>query len=180
MDISRGFCSCSHCQLCFLWSLQPLPLFTFTLFSSFPPIFNGSQYTSSYPWPVQLLCFWILLKLRHPLFLFLLPEVSWSSGTVTNMFHIGDGTLSCVFSFMCLSVRSVFPAGEKPCILCVSEPGLLAFTWCAPIADTLSPSMCHSLFLLGRSNCFVLQCGTFFLFHSSVGGFVGCLLNLDL
>jgi hypothetical protein len=40
--------------------------------------------------------------------------------------------------------------------------------------------MCHSLFLLGRSNCFVLQCGTFFLFHSSVGGFVGCLLNLDL
>jgi hypothetical protein len=53
VDVSRCFRSCSHRQSCLIWSPKPLLSLSLSFFSSQPPIFNSSQYTSSSPRPAQ-------------------------------------------------------------------------------------------------------------------------------
>jgi hypothetical protein len=64
--------------------------------------------TSSCTRPAQWFRFWILLKLHHPLFLFLLPQVPWGSCTVRKVFHKAGGPPFCVFLSMHSCVGSVF------------------------------------------------------------------------
>jgi hypothetical protein len=108
----------TYCPLCIAASfLIPLyvdvsrcfpPSVLFNLVPSNPSVALPFPFLLSTPHFQQLLslacpgvCFQILVNLHQPLFLLLLPRVPCSNCTFTNVFQVGEGPPSCVFSFMC-------------------------------------------------------------------------------
>jgi hypothetical protein len=118
VGVQRSFSAYLCCGCALLWSVQPLPFLSLTLYPPPPsPFFNSFQYTSSYPLPSQMSCFMILLMLCHSLFLSLFPRVPWSSSIVTNMFYTWVCIWSCLFLCICLSLD--LPCmRENMCLLC--------------------------------------------------------------
>jgi hypothetical protein len=101
VDISRCFRSCSHHQSCFIWYPQPLLSLSLSPFSSQPPHFQQLSIHILLSLACPVVGFRILVNLHQPLFLFLLPRIPCSNSTFTNVFQVGEGPPSCVFSFMC-------------------------------------------------------------------------------
>jgi hypothetical protein len=69
-----------------LWSVQPLPLLSFTLL---PPNPHFSTAFNTHPYILYLhIMFHNIVDALSSLFLSLLPQVPQSTSTVTNMFYI--------------------------------------------------------------------------------------------
>ncbi|XP_073897711.1 uncharacterized protein [Castor canadensis] len=89
-------------------------------------------------------------------------DILGGSCTVRNRLPIAEVPKSSrAPSCMHSSAVSMFHVCEKTGALCVPEPAVLTFTWCAQTAAIPPPSRSHSFFLPKTSTCTALQHGTF-------------------
>jgi hypothetical protein len=129
-----------HCEYTLLWSVQSLPLLSFTLLL---PSSHLSIAFNTHPYILYLHRCYMLWYGWSSIILFFSPHPSSSKFHYYNLvLHRSLYMIMLIFVYMYIFL-SIFHILEKTGGLCLSEPGLLYSTWCPPIAYIYFQTTCH-------------------------------------